>query len=121
VLLPENLAVCRLPPDAPLPDWLDTAGFFSLTRTADELSLVCPQQAVPAGVLCERGWRGLKVQGPLDFALVGVLSGLTAVLARASVSIFAISTYDTDYLLVKHTDLARAVAALRAAGYTVQD
>ena len=113
------LAVCRLPPDAPWPAWAAGSPFLSLTRTAEELSVVCADEAVPAGVQSVRGWRALQVVGPLDFALTGVLAALAAPLAAAGISIFAIATYDTDYLLVQGATLAQAVAVLRLAGMTV--
>ena len=119
-LLPEPLAVCRLPPDAALAAWAGTSEFVSITRTADELSVVCPQDAVPDCVSCERGWRCLKVAGPLQLSAVGVLAALAAPLAEAGVSVFAVSTFDTDYLLVKEENLATALEALRRAGQNVQ-
>jgi hypothetical protein len=118
-VLPFTLAVCRMPPNNPLPVWAAETRLLSLTRTEDELSLVCEEALVPAGVQREPGWRALKVTGPLDFSLTGVLSSLLAPLAQAGVSIFAISTYDTDYLLVKEANLNEAVAALRGAGHQV--
>ncbi len=118
-LLPMRLAVCRLEKDAPLPGWAVSADFFTISRTLDELSIVCPEQAVPTGVQMEAGWRGLKVQGPLDFSLTGILAGLAGVLAREAISLFAISTYDTDYLLVREKDLDHAIATLGKAGYEV--
>jgi hypothetical protein len=116
-LLPGNLAVCRLEPDGPVPDWATQGPFHSVTRTADELSVVCAESAVPEHVKAERGWRILRVEGPLHFALTGVLARLTTPLAETGVSIFALSTYDTDYLLVRDRDVSAAVAALRAEGH----
>ena len=118
-VLPETFAICRLDPAAPIPSWVTTRDFFSITRTQDELSIVCAQRDVPAGIKCERGWRALKVEGKLDFALTGILASLAAPLADAGISIFAISTYDTDYLLVKETNLPRAVQVLFAAGHKI--
>ena len=92
---------------------------MAIVRTAEELSIVCAEQAVPAGVTCQRGWRGLKVAGPLDFALTGVLASLAGPLAEAGVSIFAISTYDTDYLFVREEQLGTAIDALRRAGFAI--
>lgn len=112
-------AVCKLPGDSPIPDWAVAGSLFSVTRTADELSVVCDGAVVPAGVACERGWRCLRVAGAMPFTLVGVLASLTAPLAAAGVGVFAVSTFDTDYLLVKATDFEKAVAALRAAGHAV--
>lgn len=117
--LPTPLAVCRRSPNEPIPAWALLGDFFSITRTADELSIVCPQARVPAHAQAERGWRALKVAGPLDFALTGILAGLAGALAQAGISIFAISTYDTDYVLVKEEALEPACAALRAAGCEV--
>lgn len=116
-VLPDVLAVCRLDADAPIPSWVTERDFFSITRTRDELSMVCAQRDVPAGVRCERDWRALKVEGKLDFALTGVLTSLAAPLADAGISILAISTFDTDYLLVKETNLPRAIQVLSAAGH----
>lgn len=118
-VLSERLAVCRLPADARLPAWATNAPFFSLIRTSDELSVVCPDTCVPADIRCERGWRALRFVGALDFALVGVLVAVAVPLAEAGVSIFALSTYDTDYVLVRETQLADAVAVLERAGHTL--
>jgi hypothetical protein len=115
-----TFAVCRLPTGTPLPPWATDGAFYSVTRTADELSVVCHDGAVPAGVVCERGWRCLRVAGAMSFAVVGVLASLTAPLAEAGISLFAISTFDTDYLLVKAERLLEAVAVLRAAGHRVE-
>ena len=113
-LRPGLFAVCRLAPDQALPAWLDwSADLASVTRTADELSIVCPTDQVPDGVTAERDWRAFKVEGPLDFALIGILAELSGALAKAGVSLFALSTYDTDYLLVRSADLAGAADALR--------
>lgn len=113
-------AVCRLPANAPPPLWATVGEFYSVTRTADELSVVCHDGAVPAGVACERGWRCLRVAGAMPFAVVGILAFLTTPLAEAGISLFAISTFDTDYLLVKAERLLEAVAVLRAAGHQVE-
>jgi uncharacterized protein len=114
---PDTLAICRLDPAAPIPSWVTTRDFVSITRTRDELSIVCAQRDVLAGIRCERDWRALKVDGTLDFALTGILASLTAPLADAGISIFAISTFDTDYLLVKETNLQRTIAVLSHAGH----
>jgi len=113
-------AVYRLEPGAPIPVWSTADDFFSITRTADELSVVCRQDAVPDGINCERGWRCLRVAGTIPFSVVGVLASLTAPLADAGISVFALSTFDTDYLLVKAKDLERAVDVLRRRGHTIQ-
>lgn len=116
-IMPQRLAVARLDPAADLPAWLPRDGFLSITRTSDELSIVVDEQALPGRVTAETGWRMLKVLGPLDFSLVGVLASLANPLAAAGVSIFAISTYDTDYLLVREAQFPLALAALAEAGF----
>ncbi len=118
-ILPETFAICRLDPAAPIPSWVTTRDFVSITRTSDELSIVCAQRDVPADIRCERGWRALKVEDKLDFALTGIIASLAAPLADAGISIFAISTFDTDYLLVKETNLPRSVQVLSAAGHKI--
>ncbi len=118
-LLPDTFAVCRLPAGAELPAWAASGAFYAVTRTVDELSIVCAQGQVPAGVACQPGWRCLQVAGPLDFVLTGVLASLAQPLAAAGVSIFAISTYDTDYLLIQDGAVEAARAALRSAGHTL--
>jgi hypothetical protein len=112
-------SICRLGPDAPWPTWAAGGRFVSVTRTADEVSVVCEQGAVPAGVRCEPGWRCLRVAGTLPFSAVGVVAGLASPLAAAGVSVFVVSTFDTDFLLVQDGDLDRAVLALRQHGHTV--
>lgn len=120
-LVGTELAVCRLAADAGLPAWvgLDRPGPVSVTRTTDELSVVLPQDRVPDEVPAERGWRAVVVRGPLDFSLVGILSSLTSTLASAEVPVFALSTHDTDWLLVRGRQLEVAIAALAAAGHHV--
>ncbi|HET8773035.1 MAG TPA: ACT domain-containing protein [Thermoanaerobaculia bacterium] len=117
-ILPSPVAVCRLAPDAAVPDWARGA-FLSVTRTADELSVVCDDDAVPPDVQAERGWRALKLEGPIPFEMTGVAAALLAPLAKAQISIFLISTYDTDYLLLKSESFAHAVDVLRGAGYAI--
>ena len=119
-LLPHRLAVCRLEPGSALPQSLLRAPFVAITRTSEELSLVVPEELVEDHWIVEPGWWALAVRGPLDFELVGVLASLAGTLAAAQVSLFAISTYDTDLLLVKDDDCERGVAALEAAGHVVE-
>jgi hypothetical protein len=114
--LPGRFAVCRLEPDTSIPEWA-FRDVFSITRTDEELSIVCHEEFVAAGTVCEGGWSGLKVQGPLDFGLTGVMASLVGPLAEAGISIFAISTYNTDYLLVKSARLQEAIEVLARAGH----
>jgi len=119
-LLPDTLAICRLPPDAAIPDWAFNSGsFLTISRTAEELSITTLQSAVPPTVASERDYRALRVRGTLPPNLVGILLSMAEPLARAGLGIFAISTFDTDYVLVKARDLPAALEALRAAGHDV--
>lgn len=102
-----------------MPEWA-AGSFTSVTRTPEELSVVCSQDAVPEAVTAERGWRCLVVAGPLDFALTGIAASLAAPLADAGISVFFVATFDTDYLLVKEDRLADATAALERAGHTLE-
>jgi hypothetical protein len=121
-LLAETAAVCRLSASSPIPAWaVGGAGFFSITRTTDELSIVCAANQVPGDVRCEKAWRILQMEGPFDFALTGVLLSVAAPLNEAGISILALSTYDTDYVLVKEDHAERAIQALIAAGHSVQE
>jgi hypothetical protein len=118
-LLGDELAVCRLPVDAAVPNWAWGGDLTSITATDDELSIVCTDLGIPDGVTHTSGWRGLRVRGTLDFSLVGILSGLASTLAEAGISVFAISTHDTDYILVRSERLDEAIAALEAADYEI--
>ena len=118
-VLPGLLAVCRLGPSQAVPEWVLRLPFWSITRTEDEISIVLPEALASPGWKQEAGFRALKVRGPLDFGLIGVMARLTVALATAHVSLVAISTFDTDYVLVRDSDLARAVEALQAAGCAV--
>jgi len=113
-----RFAVCRLSPDAPLPSW-PRGAFVSITRTPDELSIVCDESSVPDDVRAERDWRALRVEGPIPFEVTGVAAGICAPLAAAGISVFLVATFDTDYLLVKADAYGRAVEALRASGIDV--
>lgn len=107
-LLPERLAVARLQPDSPVPEWCEGGGFRSVSWTAEETSIVCAEAGVPADVRAERGWRAFVVDGPLDFGQTGVLAGIARPLAAAGISIFAVSTFDTDYVLVRDASVDEA-------------
>jgi GNAT superfamily N-acetyltransferase len=120
-LLNTRLAVCRLEPGAMVPSWTAGSEFSSITRTAEELSVVCVEHAVPEGIRCEKGWRALKLEGPFDFSQVGILLAVAEPLARAKVVILAIGTYDTDYVLVHQGLLKQALVALRTVGHTVRE
>ncbi len=119
-LLPDIFGICRLPPDTPLPSWALGHTFCAITRTTEELSIVCPETAIPPGIPVERGWRCLRVEGPLPFDMVGVLASLVTPLAAAGISVFAISSYNTDYILIRSQELQKALTRLQDAGHRVQ-
>lgn len=120
-LLPERFVVARLDADAEVPSWAHGGSFSSVTRTLQELSIVCQDVHVPPVVQAERDLRCLAVRGPLSFSQTGILASFAGPLARAGVSIFVISTFDTDYLLVADQHLALTLDTLDSAGYTVHD
>lgn len=115
----ERYSIARLPPDSETPSWAIASTFYFISKTADELSIVCEERLVPPETKCESGWRLLRIQGTLDFGLTGVLASIAAPLAKAQVSIFAISTFDTDYFLVRERDIEIARAALLEAGFQI--
>ncbi|MDD3245477.1 MAG: ACT domain-containing protein [Methanosarcina sp.] len=116
--------IYRLETGSEIPAWMYGSSFISITRTPEELSVVCQESGIPAnipaGTQAERGWNCLKVEGPLDFGLTGILAGISKALDDNGVSIFAVSTYDTDYILVREKDLECACKALKEAGYDIK-
>jgi hypothetical protein len=121
-VLAERLAVCRLAPDSAIPAWILDEEFFCVARTREELSIVCAENArledsLPQGSQIERGWAALKLQGPFPFSMTGVLASFVQPLADAKIPIFAISTFDTDYVFIKRETLPQALTALSAAGH----
>jgi hypothetical protein len=118
-LLGGLFAVAQLPASAPIPPWADGEGFVTLTRTAEELSIMCQQNRVPEAVKHEGGWRCFQLVGPFEFTLTGILASVLNPLAQAGIGIFALSTFNTDYVLVKELDLKAALAALEKAGHKV--
>lgn len=119
-ILPDTFAIVRLPASDPLPRWADNGKFVSITRTADELSIVCRESLVPPGSNADRGWQCMKLEGPIPLSTTGVAAEFTTILAKAGVSVFPIATFDTDYVLVKGDRVERAAEALRAAGHSVR-
>jgi hypothetical protein len=119
-LLEGRFAICRLGPEDEIPSWAAGGRLCSITRTATELSIVCEADLVPLACLADRGWRALRVEGPIDLSAVGVTARLAGVLAEASISIFPLATYDTDYVLVREQAVEAATGALVRAGYDVR-
>jgi hypothetical protein len=116
-VVPGRYAVCRLAPDAAMPAQPSGAHFWSATRTREELSIVCDETSAPSSAKAEKGWSMLMLAGPFDFALTGILASVLDPLARAGVSIFALSTFDTDYVMLPAAQVATALDALRTAGH----
>ena len=116
-VLEETFSIHKLAPDAYLPEAISECDFYSLSKTTEELSLVCPEHLAVKSEKSNPDWKCLKVAGPLDFKLTGILAGITNVLAKEKVSVFAISTFDTDYILTKKQGLTAAISALKSAGY----
>lgn len=118
-ILPDGYAICRLSPGDALPSWISLGNFFSITRTAEELSIICSEANIPSGVHCQPGWRLIKFEGPFEFSQIGVLASVTLPLAESGVSQLTISTYDTDYIMVQAGELNLAIQALEAAGHSI--
>jgi hypothetical protein len=121
-LLPGQFIICQDSAGTKLPDSIYNLPFFSVTRTNEEISLVYRDTDLPNGVefeweKVEKGWKAFQVLGPLGFGLVGILAGISGVLAEAGVSVFAISTYNTDYILVKQEQIVMTIRELSEAGY----
>jgi len=119
-VVPGTFAVTKLAAGLPTPDWATSGLFTSVTRTSEELSIVGPEENVPVGVESDRGWTCMRIAGKIDLSIVRVLSSLVSPLALADIAVFAISTFDTDYLFVKAEKLARAVHVLMVAGHRVK-
>ena len=124
--LPQELAICQLASDAPIPEWAKSSAFSSITRTPAELSIVCERAAVPANALpetsrdtlsCDQPWKALRIEGPLDLNLIGIALQVLEPLAAAGISVFVISTFDTDYILVRGENVAKTTEALTASGH----
>lgn len=116
----QTLAVCRLYPQDVIPHWVFQSSFYSITRTDDELSIVCCEDVVPPDARCERNWRMFCVAGPLEFSIVGILASISSALSVHNISLFAVSTFDTDYILVKEKDFDAAKEALLSAQIEVR-
>ena len=118
-LLEEKFAVCRLDKNCDVPKWTENNSFYSVTRTMDELSIVCFEKDVPIDIKYEKNWRILKIEGPLDFSLIGIISKISSILAEEKISIFALSTFDTDYILVKENNIKDTIKVLEKNNYRI--
>lgn len=115
--LPALYAICQSPATDPIPTWASQGEFNSVTRTPAELSIVCPESNIPAGIKADRGWICLQIQGPFLFSETGILGSFIVPLSANGIPIFAISTYDTDYVLIQQPFLEKTLEALRHAGH----
>lgn len=120
-ILPEQFIVTRLAPSSPIPAWATQGSFFSITRASEELSIVCAAEQVPNASQTHLRWRAFKIHGPFAFSEIGVLASITGPLADAKISVFSISTFETDYVLVNSEQLPSAIDALRKAGHSIQE
>ena len=116
----ENYGICKLQKDAPVPEWV-VGVFISITRTADELSIICLEEKIPKEIECERAWRVVEIVGQLEFSLVGVLASLLTPLADAGISAFVLSTFNTDYLLIKEKNINEVVKILETLGHIIAE
>ena len=119
-LLSGEYSLCRLAPEAPIPNWIYASAFFNISKTSNELSIVCESKYVPPEEKQNGHWRLLKIMAVLDLSLTGITAQFSTALANAAVNICVIATYDTDYVMVKEEKLSTATKALQNAGFTVQ-
>lgn len=119
-LLPESFVICRLSPSSSLPSWAFDGPFVSITKTGDELSIITiDDHRLPKDVQCERNWKCFKLQGPFPFDMTGILTSVLNPLGKADIGILAVSTFDTDYVLVKESNLQIAIDVLKQNGHSV--
>ena len=116
-----DYAICKLDPEMESPDWAACGEFYSISRSADELSIICLHEQIPPKVPHDPGWRLLKIAGPFDFDEIGVLASITTPLAAARISLLTVSTYDTDYVLIKDTNYSLALETLESAGHHIHN
>lgn len=120
IVLPEVFAICRLTQEQPIPEWALSNSFYSITKSSDELSIICLQSSVPDEVVKNGNWRCLKIAGPLDFSAVGILNSIAQPLAKNGISILAVSTYETDYIFVRQEQLPETLKILIKEGHEVK-
>lgn len=120
IVLPEVFAICRLNQEQPIPEWALSNSFYSITKSSDELSIICWQSFVPDEVVKNGNWRCLKIAGPLDFSAVGILNSIAQPLAKNGISILAVSTYETDYIFVRQEQLPETLKILIKEGHEVK-
>lgn len=117
-VLPENYAICSFPPDASLPEWADRPSIFSVTKTPKEITIVCEESHVPGECQKSENWKCIKIEGCFDLDVVGVLASITEPLAQNKISLYVISTFDTDYVLIHANDMDKAISCLSEFGHS---
>jgi hypothetical protein len=120
-LLDKIFGICVFANNIPIPEWAATASLCSITRTGKELTVVCPQNIIPADIEHDREWRCFRIDGSFDLEQIGVISSLAAPLAQAGISIYVVSSYDTDYILVKDEKVEQVIAVLSRDGHSIAD
>ena len=118
-LLPDNYSIYRFKSESEVPGWVYSSDFYSITKTKDEISVVASQDDVAAGIISNPDWRVLKIAGPLEFSLIGIIADVSTTLKDKKIPIFIISTYDTDYILIKQKDLSSGMKALKEKGHKI--
>jgi hypothetical protein len=120
IILKNTFAIYRFNPDVEVPEWISDSAFYSVTKSPDELSVVCEQNENHTGATAvSSDWKALKIAGPLDLSLIGIIAEISRILKESNISIFSIATYETDYILVKNRDLNKAVDSLKANGHKI--
>lgn len=120
IVLEKSYSIYKFKRESVLPDWIYSSDFYSITKTDDELSVIALQtELMSEDTICSRDWRILKIEGPLDFSLVGIIAEISKIFKERKISIFTISTYDTDYILVKQKDLKASISALKEKGHNI--
>ena len=116
----DRFAICQLAPHSSIPEWAYSSGFFSITRTDEEISIICPEVNVPENIISNYGWRVFKIEGQFNFDEIGVLNSITTPLAKAQISLLTISTYNTDYILIQESYYDQARLILKSAGHQIE-
>jgi hypothetical protein len=120
IVLADKYSIYKFKNESALPDWIYSSDFYSITKTKDEISVIAIQtDSLSEDIICSKNWRIFKIAGPLDFSLVGIIADISCILKEKKISIFTISTYDTDYILVKQKDLSIGIKALKDKGHNI--
>ena len=119
--LKDSYSICKLDPNSDVPGWEQEGDFYSISRTTNELSIICDRRNIPENINCEHNWRVLMIEGPFEFEEIGILNSITKPLAEANISLLTISTFDTDYILIKENYFSEAIKTLESAGQVISN